>query len=140
MNLLRRKWKQGEAWECSREVAKARIVLEFSSRRALGDILLWPWLWLLGNDDFVFQEAGILIGDLTLEGSVDTAKLEEFLLTKPNYVKVIRAGDGELTNHDIALLLANKASRTAELMAAGGSNLLLAGQWNQVLCYVEWFF
>jgi len=74
------------------------------------------------------KEAGILIGDLTLEGSVDTAKLEEFLLTKPNYVKVIRAGDGELTNHDIALLLANKASRTAELMAAGGSNLLLAGK------------
>jgi len=74
------------------------------------------------------KEAGVFIDDLGLEGSVNTAKLEEFLLTKPNYVKVIKAGEGELTNHDIALLLANKASRTAELMAAQGSNLLLAGK------------
>lgn len=75
------------------------------------------------------KEAGVFIGDLGMEGSIDIDKLEEFLLTtKPNYVKVIRAGEGELTNHDIALLLANKATRTAELMAAGGSNLLMAGK------------
>jgi len=77
------------------------------------------------------KEAGLFIGELGLEGgeeSVETGKLEKFLLAKPNYVKVIRAGEGQLTNHDIALLLANKATRTAEMMAAGGSNLLLAGK------------
>jgi len=86
---------------------------------------------LLQHHIFLSHKESVAVADEVETGcSVSSARLRDFLATsRTNYVKVIRSVEGRLTEHERKRdILAKSATRTAEMMAASGSQLLSAGK------------
>ena len=85
------------------------------------------------DDSFIevlLQESVAVADEVETGCSVSSARLRDYLATsRTNYVKVIRSVEGRLTEHERKRdILAKSATRTAEMMAASGSQLLSAGK------------
>merc|ERR1711913_262475 len=83
-------------------------------------------LELLQHQIFLSPKECVAVADEVDTGcSVSSGRLREYLATsRPNYVKVVRSVEGRLTDHERKRdILAKSATRTAEMMAASGSQL-----------------